>query len=437
MADNSEDKSLEKFAPNTDGLKTTKSATKRVALFIFIASGALFMLVSLAIENFGGNTRSSSAPTDIVSPAAVPSVMLPPPVTRPAAQTPEPQQTQAQLEPEPEPEPEPEQTVTPSPVRVQPVYVPTPRGRTRARNVTELRKQAHALRLQAASAPSSVSGFPGSGSSTQAQPQVTGENTAPTAANPAINTPVDANADAMANLMQQNAAENDPNGWARKEAFLKQSLPAEYSQYTRTFPVSALELKAGSLFPCVLISGINSDLPGNIIAQVSENVYDTATGRYLLVPRGSRLIGTYDHQISTGQNRVLVVWSRLIFPDGSSLVLDNLQGADQSGFSGFKGTVNRHWNVMLTSALLVALIGAGVEAASPSNSGSVFSNSDKSVGAILRERTATAIADVLTQVIRKNINRQPTILIKPGYRFMIFAQHDIVFPRIWNERLGR
>ncbi|MBQ9403909.1 MAG: TrbI/VirB10 family protein, partial [Synergistaceae bacterium] len=347
------------------------------------------------------------------------------------------QQTQAQLEPEPEPEPEPEQTVTPSPVRVQPVYVPTPRGRTRARSVTALRKQAHTLRLQAASAPSSVSGFPGSGSSTQAQPQVTGENTAPTAANPAINTPVDANADAMANLMQQNAAENDPNGWARKEAFLKQSLPAEYSQYTRTFPVSALELKAGSLFPCVLISGINSDLPGNIIAQVSENVYDTATGRYLLVPRGSRLIGTYDHQISTGQNRVLVVWSRLIFPDGSSLVLDNLQGADQSGFSGFKGTVNRHWNVMLTSALLVALIGAGVEAASPSNSGSVFSNNDKSVGAILRERTATAIADVLTQVIRKNINRQPTILIKPGYRFMIFAQHDIVFPRIWNERLGR
>ena len=435
MADKSEDKSLDKFTPNTDGLKTTKSATKRVALFIFIASGALFMLVSFAIENFGSSSGSSSAPADIVAPASAPSVLLPPPVTRPEPSTPEPQQVQAQ--PEPEPEPEPEQAVTPSPVRVQPVYIPTPRGRTRARNVTALRKQAHSLRLQAASAPSSISGFPGSESNAQAQQQATGETITPSAAAPAMNGPVDANAAAMANLMQQNTAESDPNGWARKEAFLKQSLPAEYSQHTRTFPVSALELKAGSLLPCVLISGINSDLPGNIIGQVSENVYDTATGRYLLVPRGSRLIGRYDHQISAGQNRVLVIWSRLIFPDGSSLALDNLQGTDTSGFSGFKGSVDRHWGPLLTSALLVALIGAGVEAASPSNSGSVFSNNDKSVGSILRERTATAIADVMTQIIKQNVNRQPTILIKPGYRFMIFAQHDIVFPRVWNEKLGR
>lgn len=436
MADKAEDRSLDKFAPNTDGLKTTKSATKRVALFIFIATGVLFMLVSFAIENFGGTPTSSSAPTSLVTPASVPSVILPPPVTRPEPKAPEPQQVQVQPEPEPEPEPAP--APAPAPVRVQPVYVPTPKGRTRARNVTSLRKQAQTLRLQAASSPSSISGFPNSGSSAQAQPQAAlGEGIAQAnTANPAN---VNADAAAMANLMQQNqnTEENDPNGWARKEAFLKQSLPAEYSQYTRTFPVSALELKAGSLFPCVLISGINSDLPGNIIGQVSENVYDTATGRYLLVPRGSRLIGRYDHQISAGQNRVLVVWSRLIFPDGSSLVLDNLQGTDQRGLSGFKGAVDRHWGPLLSSALLVALIGAGVEAASPSRSGSIFSGNDKSVGSILRERTATAIADVLTQIIKKNVNRQPTILIKPGYRFMIFAQHDIVFPRVWNERLGR
>ncbi|MBQ6773359.1 MAG: TrbI/VirB10 family protein [Synergistaceae bacterium] len=98
---------------------------------------------------------------------------------------------------------------------------------------------------------------------------------------------------------------------------------------TRAFPVSSLELKAGVLLPCVLISGLNSDLPGNMIAQLSENVYDNATGRYLLISRGSRLISTYDHQINAGQNRVLVIWNRLIFPNGSSLMLDNLRGADQ------------------------------------------------------------------------------------------------------------
>lgn len=430
MADNA----LDKFEPNTEKIKTGKSATKRIALFIFIASAALFMLVSIAIENFGNTPTSSSAPTSLVNPASVPSRILPPAPTKPVPKAPEPQQTQTQAQPEPEPAPEP----TPA-VRVQPVYIPTPRGRTRARNVTSLRKQAQALRLQAASAPSSVSGFGKSSAPGQAQSQVPNEevSTSPAGNTGNMNIPnLQAGDNPAVNALMSNS-ENDPNGWARKEAFLNQALPAEYSQHTRAFPVSALELKAGALFPCVLISGLNSDLPGNLIAQVSENVYDTATGRYLLVPRGSRLIGRYDHQISAGQNRVLVIWSRMIFPDGSSLVLDNLQGADQSGFSGFKGTVNRHWNVMLTSALLVALIGAGVEAAAPSRSGSVFNNNDKSVGSILRERTANAIADVLTQVIKQNISRQPTILVKPGYRFMIFVQHDIVFPRIWNERIGR
>ena len=97
-----------------------------------------------------------------------------------------------------------------------------------------------------------------------------------------------------------------------------------------------------------------------MIAQVSENVWDTAMGRYLLIPRDSRLIGIYDNQISYGQSRVLVMWNRLIFPDGSSLVLDKLKGADQSGYSGFKGAVNHHWGPIISSALLVSLLGADV-----------------------------------------------------------------------------
>ena len=167
-----------------------------------------------------------------------------------------------------------------------------------------------------------------------------------------------------------------------------------------------------------------------MIAQVSENVWDSATGRYLLIPRGSCLIGTYDNQISYGQSRVLVLWSRLIFPDGSSLVLDNLKGADQSGYSGFKGSVNRHWGPIISSALLVSLLGAGVEIAAPTNNNNRDKNDPRS---ILAENAATAVAEAIAQIIQREANRQPTIKIKPGYRFLIFVQHDIIFPRVWRN----
>ena len=231
----------------------------------------------------------------------------------------------------------------------------------------------------------------------------------------------------------------ETNGWMRKEAFLRKALPAEYSQHTRVFPVSAYELKAGALLPCVLISGLNSDLPGNLIAHVSENVWDTATGHYLLIPRGSRLIGTYDNQIAYGQSRALVIWSRLIFPDGSSLLLDNLQGSDQGGYSGFKARVDRHWGTLITSALMVSLLGAGVELASDRsrNNNNNNNNNNRSVGDIFAERAANAISQALTQIINKNMNRQPTLTVRPGYRFTVFVQHDILFPRVWSEAQGR
>ena len=325
---------------------------------------------------------------------------------------------------------------------VRPAYVPAPGG-DRARNVTSRRRDAQTQRLQAASAPTIIQGF--------RRPEGTGAQgdvAALQAGSAAGTLPAAIGADAangamgavqsnVSGLMPEVDAGSDPNGWARKEAFRNQSLPAEYSQHTRVFPVSALELKAGAVLPCVLISGLNSDLPGNLIAQVSENVWDTATGRLLLIPRGSRLIGTYDHQITYGQNRALVIWSRLIFPDGSSLLLDNLQGADQSGYTGFKGRVDKHWGSMITSALLVSLLGAGVELAEPNNRNNNNNNHNRTVGSILSERIATGIAEAMTQIITKGMNRQPTILIKPGYRFMVFVQHDIVFPKTWSTAQGR
>ena len=124
------------------------------------------------------------------------------------------------------------------------------------------------------------------------------------------------------------------------------------------------------------------------------------------------------------------MWSRLIFPDGSSLVLDNLKGADQSGYSGFKGQINRHWGSIISSALLVSLLGAGVEIAAPTDNNRRDTDDPRS---ILAENAATAVAEAMTQIIKKESDRQPTIKIKPGYRFMIFVQHDIIFPRVWRN----
>src|SRR5690606_38200477 len=121
------------------------------------------------------------------------------------------------------------------------------------------------------------------------------------------------------------------------------------------------ELKRGSVIPASLITGINSDLPGRIIAQVSQNVFDSATGHNLLIPQGAKLFGRYDSNISFGQRRVLVVWTDIVFPDGSTLQIAGMAGADAAGFSGFTDKVNNHYVRTFGSAVLVALIGAGTE----------------------------------------------------------------------------
>ncbi|MCR4818845.1 MAG: hypothetical protein K5841_07820 [Fretibacterium sp.] len=424
--------------------KLDKSSTKRIALFIFVSAGVLFTLVTMAILNSGDEIVGSRAPSEVIEASRSASIVIPPPPrqTEPAptpAVTPvQPEPSRQKTQPTPPPPPEPE---TPQPeVRrmVRPAYVPS-QTRDMGHSVTDRRRESQLQRLQAASSPTAIQGF--GPSSRQPQGQQTALQNDLSAAQGAT-LPAQQGAAGTMGLMPDagdvTGSSNDPNGWARKEAFRQRALPAEYSQHTRAFPVSALELKAGAVLPCVLISGLNSDLPGNLIGQVSENVWDTATGRYLLIPRGSRLIGTYDNQISYGQNRALVVWSRLIFPDGSSLLLDNLQGADQAGYTGFKQRVDKHWGSMITSALLVSLLGAGVELAAPDNNNNNNNNSNrKDVGGILSERVASAIAEAMTQIISKGMNRQPTITVRPGYRFTIFVQHDIIFPRVWNSSQGR
>ena len=403
--------SPDRFEPSAQQkAKQGKSASKRIAIFVFIGAGIIFTLVAMSILNSGGGVNGSNAPVNLFEASrGAQSISIP----RPKPPEPEP----APVTPPPAPKPQ----------KVRPTYIPVPK-------ISDIRKKNQEQRLLAANAPTNIQAFrdqTNNGGSNQG-----GNNNSDTLAevsrllSNAPANPASAADMSMPFMPQQSNNRSDPNGWERKDAFTKQDLPEEYSKFTVASPRSPFELKSGTLLPCVLIYGLNSDLPGNMIAQVSENVWDTATGRYLLIPRGSRIIGTYDNQISYGQSRVLVMWSRLIFPDGSSLVLDNLKGADQSGYSGFKGQVNRHWGSIISSALFVSLLGAGVELAAPTDNGNRDTNDPRS---ILAENAASAVAEAIAQIIQREANRQPTIKIKPGYRFMIFVQHDIIFPRIWRN----
>ena len=403
--------SPDRFEPSAQQkAKHGKSASKRIAIFVFIGAGIIFTLVAMSILNSGGGVNGSNAPVNLFEASrGAQSISIPRPKP-----------------PEPEPAPTPPPAPAPQPQRVRPAYIPVPK-------ISDIRKKNQEQRLLAATAPTNIQAFRDQ-THNGGNPQ-NGNNNSDTLAEVSrllSNAPANAASatDMSMPFMPQQNNRPDPNGWERKDAFTKQNLPEEYSKHTVNSPRSVFELKSGTLLPCVLISGLNSDLPGNMIAQVSENVWDTATGRYLLIPRGSRLIGTYDNQISYGQSRVLVMWSRLIFPDGSSLVLDNLKGADQSGYSGFKGQFNRHWGPIISSALLVSLLGAGVELAAPTDNGNRDTNDPRS---ILAENAASAVAEAIAQIIQREANRQPTIKIKPGYRFMIFVQHDIIFPRVWRN----
>ncbi|WP_208441910.1 TrbI/VirB10 family protein [Bartonella raoultii] len=223
---------------------------------------------------------------------------------------------------------------------------------------------------------------------------------------------------------------HDPNMQAQKIAFLSQSPEAEvYLKNTRQEAIKAsLEIKAGTIIPSIMISGINSDLPGQIIAQVRESVYDSATGQNVLIPLGSRLIGTYDSRVSTGQKRALIAWSRVIYPDGSSLSLGNMPGTDQSGYAGFKDKVNNHYLKIFGNAFLLSVIsGASQLSQKTHNKGN-----DDSTMATAKETLAAELGrqwgEVGIEMTRKNLDIQPTIIIRPGYNFNVMVTKDIILP---------
>ena len=223
----------------------------------------------------------------------------------------------------------------------------------------------------------------------------------------------------------------DPNGQASKQDFFSQDIRGlGYLPGHVVPPVSPYELKRGSVIPATLITGLNSDLPGRLSAQVSQNVYDSATGHRLLIPQGARLFGRYDSKVAFGQNRALVVWTDLIFPNGATLQIGGMAGTDAAGYGGFSDKVDRHLWRTFGSAALVALIGTGIDMSMPESS--TLANQHTASDAA-RRNFAESYGRVAEQTISRNLAVQPTIRVRPGYKFNILVDQDIVFPSTYSD----
>ena len=186
-------------------------------------------------------------------------------------------------------------------------------------------------------------------------------------------------------------------------------------------PASPYQVMAGTVIPAALVTGIQSDLPGDVIATVTEPVYDTATGRHLLIPQGSRILGRYNSQVSYGQSRVQMVWNRVVLPDTSSLTLDNLVGTDPTGRAGLEGAVDWHWGRVVAGAALTTLLGVGAELAAPENR----QNGNRVVIAG-RDGLQDSVNQVGQEMTRRNLNLQPTLTARPGLAVRVIVNRDLV-----------
>ncbi|WEX89473.1 TrbI/VirB10 family protein [Sinorhizobium garamanticum] len=183
-------------------------------------------------------------------------------------------------------------------------------------------------------------------------------------------------------------------------------------------PASPFVLQAGAVIPAALITGIRSDLPGQITAQVTENVYDSPTGRYLLVPQGTRLIGQYDNGVQFGQRRALLVWNRLILPNGRSIVLERQPGADSEGYAGLEDGVDYHWGQLFKAAVLSTILSVGAQAGSSSEEDAILR--------ALRQGASDSINDVGQQIVRRQLDVAPTLTIRPGFPVRVIVTRDLV-----------
>lgn len=218
--------------------------------------------------------------------------------------------------------------------------------------------------------------------------------------------------------------DRDPNNQQRKRDFIGQRDSADdINPHALTPAVSPYTLHAGSVISASLITGLNSDLPGLVTAQVTENAYDSVTGRILLIPQGSRLIGSYDSVVAFGQSRALVIWQRIILPDGSSIRIDNVPATDMAGYAGLSDRLDRHMWQLLNGVALSTLLGVGTELS--------FGSTESDLVRAIRESAQQSGARAGDQLVTRNLDIQPTLRVRPGWPLRVVVHRDIVFPRAW------
>ena len=217
----------------------------------------------------------------------------------------------------------------------------------------------------------------------------------------------------------------------RSPAHSRPSGATDYDVVVRPSAPAALALRAGSVIPAALVTGMDSNLPGTVIAQVTRNVYDSAAQRDLLIPAGTRLVGEYDDQIAYGQNRALVAWTQMLFPDGTAFDLPGLPGADLQGYAGLDGRVDRHYGRVFGSALMLAAVGTGVALAAPNRSGFDLNVSPQEVAS---RQIAIELSRIATEVVRRDLRVEPTIRVAPGHRFYVMLARDLPFAGPYRPR---
>jgi type IV secretion system protein VirB10 len=249
------------------------------------------------------------------------------------------------------------------------------------------------------------------------------------AGNSALARPVAVAAEQTPVLSAPPQAIDDPNGQQRKNAMIdKANDSSDVNPHRLTTPVSPWTLQAGSVIAASLITGLNSDLPGLVTAQITENVYDSVTGRSLLIPQGARLIGSYDSVVAFGQSRALVVWQRIILPDGSSIRIDNVPATDTQGYVGLSDKIDRHTWQLLKGVALSTLLGVGTEL------GWVDGESD--LVRAIRESTQQNGTRAGDQLVTRNLDIQPTLRVRPGWSLRVVVHKDIVVGKPWGGGRG-
>lgn len=225
---------------------------------------------------------------------------------------------------------------------------------------------------------------------------------------------------AVASPPPASAAAGDLTSQDHKLAFLNGNVDRRTTSTDRVQPpASPYVLQAGAVIPASLITGLRSDLPGEVTAQVTEDVYDSPTGTTLLIPQGARLIGQYDAQIAFGQSRALLVWNRVIMPNGKSIVLERQPGTDTEGYAGLEDQVDNHWGTLFKAAILSTVLSVGSEAA-------IGGNNNGSLATAIQQGVSQSVNQAGQQVVSRSLNIQPTITIRPGFPVRVLVTHDLV-----------